>query len=332
MRMPIWMATLFSLVFSLTSSAHALEKVSLTLNFTPYGLHVGPVMAKARGIYAAAGLDVEILSGYGSTEAVKRTALGTTTFAMADATAVIIGRDKGLDTKQVATILDRSSDVVILRKSSGIFQPSDLAGKKFGFAVGESYLNIWPTFAKKAGIDVTKIEWVNMAQTAKIPSLLAGRVDAILGFTVAEPRTTEIARKAGVELTSIRFSDYGVDNYSIGLIVSDALMKSSADLVRKFVNATMAGYALAVAEPDAAADAFKALFPESNRDSVLAEWKVVQTHLVTETGMTKGLGFMTWERMARTIEMLGATTKLEKKIEPSDVFTMEFLEPLYVKR
>ncbi|HKO67035.1 MAG TPA: ABC transporter substrate-binding protein, partial [Burkholderiaceae bacterium] len=161
---------LTALAIPLTAAS---EPVTLTLNFTPYGLHFGPVMAKAAGLYDKAGMEVEILRGYGSGESVKRAAAGTTTFAMADAASVVFGRDKGLQTKQIATILDKSSDAVYYRKASGIKTPKDLEGRSMGAATAESHLMLFPVFAKKAGIDASKVQWVTMTSPAKIPSLMA---------------------------------------------------------------------------------------------------------------------------------------------------------------
>ena len=309
----------------------AAEKVTLTLNFTPYGLHFGPVMAKEAGLYEKAGLDVEILRGYGSGESVKRAALGTTTFAMADAASVIFGRDKGMATKQIATILDKSSDAVYYRKAAGIKSPRDLEGRTMGAATAESHLMLWPVFSKRAGIDPSKVQFVTMTSPAKIPSLMAGKIDAMMTFVTEEPNIVSAGSKASAEWGRFLFADYGVENYSIGLIASDALMKSNPALVRKFVNATMAGYALAVSNPEAAADAFVKSFPETTRDLVLAQWKIVSGQLVTETGKAKGLGFMTEAKMGLTIDMIKAASKLENDIKPRDVMTMEFLEPQFPK-
>lgn len=311
---------------ALAAPAAAAEKVIFTLNFTPYGLHFGPAVAKARGLYRAADLDVDILRGYGSVESVKRTALGTTTFAMADATSVIFGRDKGLGVKQIATILDRSSDAIYFRKNAGIKSPRDLEGRTFGAMPGESHLPLFPVFAKNAGIDQSKISWVNMDSPAKIPSLMVGKIDAMMTFTTEEPNLTNASQKAKVEWDKFMFSDFGVNNYSIGIIASDEMIAKNPALVKKFLNATMAGYALAAEDPEAAANDFVKMFPETSRDLVLQQWKVVAQHFVTPTAKEKGLGYMTEEKMAYTLDLIKTFAKLERDVAPKDLFTMAFLE------
>lgn len=305
----------------------ASDKVNLTLNFTPYGLHFGPVVASERGLYKAAGLEVQIHRGYGSGESVKRTALGSTEFAMADATSVVFGRDKGLAVKQIATILDRSSDAVYFRKGAGIKSPKDLEGKTFAVMAGEVHLPLFPLFAKNSGFDPEKVKFVYMDSPAKIPSLLTGKVDAMMTFATEEPNIQSAAAKTQSNWDKFAFSDFGIDNYSIGIIASDEMLKNKPDLVRRFLNATMAGYALAVEDPEAAATDFVRVFPETSREIVLGQWKVVMKHFLTPVAKEKGLGYMTDKKMEQTIELIRTYAKIKPEIKAADVFTMEFLEP-----
>lgn len=323
MSIRVW---LFLAGLLLPFAASSADKVTLTLNFTPYGLHFGPVSAKAKGYYQAAGLEVEILRGYGSVESVKRAALGTTTFAMADATSVIYGRDKGLEVKQIATVLDRSSDAVYFRKSSGIQSPRDLEGRPFGAMAGENHLPLFPVFAKNAGVDPSRINWVYMDSPSKIPSLMAKRIDAMMTFTTEEPNISAVAQKNSVEWDKFMFSDFGVDNYSVGIIASDSLIRGNPALVRRFLNATMKGYLFAVENPEAAAEDFVKVYPESSKALVLQQWRVVMKHFVTPTATEKGLGHITEKKMAQTLDLIKTFAKIEKNIAPGDLYTMQFLD------
>lgn len=330
----IWARLALVAVMAAIQPLHAMaqQKVTLTLNWTPYGLHVGPVVARERGLYKAAGLEVDILRGYGSGESVKRTALGTTTFAMADPASVALGRDKGLLVRQVATVMDRSSDAMYFRKGSGISKPKDLEGKTIGVAAGESHLALFPAFAKNANIDVSRIKWVTFNPPAKIPSLMGGSVDAVMTYATEEPTLDSAAEKAKNAWAKFPFSDYGVDNYSIGIIASDDLIKKDPELVRKFVSATMAGYALAVEDPAGAARDFVKSFPETSQDLIQAQWRIVADHLLTDTAKAKGYGYIREDKMAATLEYVKNFSKLENPIKATDLFSMEYLTPTFPKK
>lgn len=53
-------------------------------------------------------------------------------------------------------------------EGSGITSPKDLEGKKVGAATGSVNQLLFPAYAKLAGIDATKVQWVN-AQPRSCP-------------------------------------------------------------------------------------------------------------------------------------------------------------------
>src|ERR1700729_3859317 len=77
--------------------AAATEKVSLILNWVAGGDHAPYYYARARGWYSAAGLDVELLQGSGSSVAAQRAGAGINQFGLADMTAVLVAIGKGAD-------------------------------------------------------------------------------------------------------------------------------------------------------------------------------------------------------------------------------------------
>lgn len=322
--------TVFGLGISGARAAE-LTPVSVILNFSPYGLHVGPVMAKLNGLYEAAGLDVDIIRGMGSGESIKRVALGSTTFGLADASAVALGRDKGMMTRQVATILDDAGYVIYYRKGIGIDKPADLMGHSLGASADQAVYKIFPVYAKAAGFDSSKVNFVNMSVPTVIPSFVAGKIDAMLTFTTEEPNVISAAKAAGVEWGRFLYKDSGINGYSVGIIASDARIAAEPAIVEKFVNATMQGYAQAIADPAAAADAFVKLYPEKDRDLTLQQWMASMPLLYTDTARKKGLGMITDEKMKATLDLLKTFASVDK-VSAEDLYDMKFLKPIFVKK
>ena len=244
------------------SSSKADEKYTLALNWIPHSLHFGIYVAKERGWYHDAGLDIAIERGYGSGDTVKRVGMGAADFGMADAASVALGRANGVPTKLVAMLMDRPADAIYFVKGGSINSPKDLEGKTMGAAAGETSLNLLPAFAKRAGIDPKKIEIVTMASPNKIPSLAQKKVDSIVTFTNEEPMVKNAGRMAHVDIGRFLFADYGVDYYSVGIIVSDKMLATKPQVVKAFLDATMRGYAEAFANPSEALDAFSKNNPE----------------------------------------------------------------------
>jgi NitT/TauT family transport system substrate-binding protein len=307
------------------SSGQANEKVIFSLNWVPYGLHYGIFAAEAQGYYREAGLEVDVQRGYGSGDTVKRTATGAADIGMADMASVIVGRGNGLAIKQVATLLDRSADAIFYLKGAGITTPKDLAGRSLGATVGETTLNLMPVFAANAGFDHKKMEIVNLAPPAKFPTFVSKKVDAIVAFRTEEPGILAAAQKAAVAVDRFLFSDFGVDYYSIGFIVSDEILAKRPEMVRRFLAATLRGYAYAFKNTQAAADMFIKRFPESNRDLSLAQWIVSTEHVLTDRTRANGLGYIDRAKMQHTLDLITKYQEVKQKVELDDIYTASLL-------
>jgi NitT/TauT family transport system substrate-binding protein len=320
-----------ALVAIYATQSLAAEKVTFALNWIPYGLHYGVFAAESLGYYKQAGLDVDIQRGYGSGDTVKRVGVGSADIGMADMASVAVGRTNDFAVKGLAVVLDRSVDAVFYVKGSGIEGPATLPGHKLGATVGETALNLLPVLAANAGFDAKKVDVVNLAAPAKYPSLITKKVDAIVGFTTEEPGIMAAAKKAGVEVGRILYSDYGIDYYSITLIASDSMIAQRHDVLKKVVNATMRGYAWAIKNPDKAADLFTKRFPVSSRDLTLAQWKVAISSMVTERTRAHGLGYIDPDKMKQTLTLLQKYQGIKSSVKPSDIYDGALLEKVEVK-
>lgn len=332
MTQPRWAAVLLALFAFYGGPVSAADRVVFSLNWVPYGLHYGIFAAEALGYYRDANLDVEIQRGYGSGDTVKRTATGAADLGMADMASVIAGHGNGFSVKQLAVVLDRSADAIFFVKGTGIESPKQLEGHTLGATAGETSYNLLPVFAANAGFDSKKVEFVNLAPPAKFPSLVAKKVDSIVAFTVEEPAIQSAAKKAGVEVGRFLYSDYGVDYYSIGLIASDEVLAKKPDQIKRLVDATMRGYAWAIKNPEAAADAYSKRFPESSRDLTLAQWKITIGHMVTERTRAGGLGYIDRGKMEKTLEFIKRYQNIKGNVAVDDIYTSRFLSKIAIEQ
>jgi NitT/TauT family transport system substrate-binding protein len=316
----------------LTVQAEANDKVVLALNWIPHSLHFGIYLAKKRGWYDQAGLDVNIERGYGSGDTVKRVATGAADFGLADAASVALGRANGANTKLVAMLMDRPADGIYFVTGAGIEAPRDLQGKTMGAAAGETSLNLLPVFAKRAGIDPKKIEIVTMSSPNKIPSLVQRKVDTIVTFTNEEPMIKNAGRLAKVEIGRFLFADYGVDYYSVGLIAADSTLQNKPEITKKFVNATMRGYAEAFAKPEEALDAFIKNNPASSRELMQEQWATLRYNMLTPVAASQGLGYIAEDRMDATLELMRQFQNLNAGVKAHDVYTLDYLPHITVKQ
>jgi NitT/TauT family transport system substrate-binding protein len=306
-------------------SAAAQDKVLFSLQWIPNGNNFGVFAAKEQGFYREANLDVTIQRGFGSGDTAKRVATATADLGIADAGSVIVGRSNGLKVKLLASIYEKSPDVIFFIKDNGIAKPKDLEGRTIGATAGEAGEKLIPLFATKAKFDMKKLSVVNIAPSAKYASLVAKSVDSIVGFINEEPPIQAAAKKTGLQVDHFTFSDYGIDYYSLGLIASDDIIAKRPDLVKRFVAATMKGYAWTIKNPQGAADDFVKNYPETTRSIVLEQWNAALPLIATENTRKHGLGTIEDGKMAETIKLMAQTQTINSSLTPKDVYAAEFV-------
>jgi NitT/TauT family transport system substrate-binding protein len=323
---------LMGIMFVITSSnANAQDRVIFSLQWIANGNNFGVFAAKEQGFYRNANLDVDVQRGYGSGETTKRVATGTAGMGIADAASVIVGRSNGLKVKQVACLYERPPDAIFFIKGNGIKDPKDLEGHTIGATAGEATVNLLPIFAANAGFDNKKMEMINVSPSAKYASLVAKTVDSIVGFVNEEPAIQSAAQKTGLEVGKFVFSDYGIDYYSLGIIASDELIAKQPDLVRRVALATMQGYASAIKNPQAAADAFVKNYPENSRSIALQQWDAALPLIVTDRTRKNGLGPIEKDKMLATISLVAKFQHVDGSITAADVYAAELMPTVPIK-
>ena len=312
-------------------TASAQDKVTFSLQWIPNGNHFGIFAAKERGFYKDANLDVDIQRGFGSGDTAKRVATGTADIGVADAASVIVGRSNGLKIKQVASLYEQSPDVIFFIKGNKIEKPKDLEGRTVGATAGEATVNLLPIFAANAGFDNKKMELVNLAPSAKYASLVAKTVDSIVGFINEEPPIQAAAQKTGLQVGRFVFSDYGINYYSLGIIASDTMIAQHPDIIKRFVAATMKGYAWAIKNPQGAADDFVRNYPESSRKIALEQWDTALPLILTERTRKNGLGTIEDQKMVETINLIAKFQRVDSSLTAGDIYTSEFIPNVRVE-
>jgi ABC-type nitrate/sulfonate/bicarbonate transport system substrate-binding protein len=143
-----------------TRDAHTADKVTFVTDFGYNGRHAYYFVALEKGYYARQNLEVQIVRGQGSADAVKQVAAGTAQIGFADAAAVILGRGNDqIPTKLVAMVYAKPPHAIYVLKESGIAKPKDLEGKKVADTAFSAVPKLFEAYAKAANIDAGKVTW-----------------------------------------------------------------------------------------------------------------------------------------------------------------------------
>jgi len=304
-----------------TGLAAAADKVTFVTDFGFNGRHAYYFVALEKGYYAKQNLDVNIVRGQGSADAVKQVAAGSAQIGFADAAAVILARGNDqIPTKLVAIVYAKPPHAVYVLKDSGIAKPKDLEGKKLADTAFSAVPKLFAAYAKAAGIDAAKVTWL-VASSDTLPAMLTtGRADGIGQFTVGEPLLAKAA--APKQVLALSYADAGLDLYSNGIIASDNIIKSNPDMVRRFVAATMQGLKDAIANPKEAGEIMHKHHRAVDADIAAGETKIVGT-LTDQPGLP--LGALDPARVQKAIEIVSGAFTLKNPVKPDDVYAPGFV-------
>ena len=247
------------------------DAVSLRLNWYFGGLHVPFYYGKEKGFYRAEGIDLTINEGRGSANTVQVVAAGSDTFGLADSSSVIATAAKGADVKSVMSLLNSTGFSVVSLASAGIKTPKDLEGKKLAVSPGDPLGQLFRALAASNKLDMAKIGFVQVDPAAKVVAVLEKRVDALLGG--ADDQFFLIKYKGEIP-AALRYADHGANIVGMTILTRESTIKDKADLVRRFVRATVRSWEEAKKDPQAAVDATMKVKPDLNRASQLDQLKV----------------------------------------------------------
>jgi NitT/TauT family transport system substrate-binding protein len=157
-----------------------LAKVSYTLSWLPTGQYAYLYAARQLGYFKSRGIDLDISRGYGSMAATQAVATGKFDMGGAQTGANLLSMMRGLDVQMLGTQgYDATLGIIVLKKGP-ITAPKDLEGKKIGASAAGGDTPFLPAYCKLAGIDLSKINLVQLDSKILEQSAMSGIVDGIV--------------------------------------------------------------------------------------------------------------------------------------------------------
>src|SRR4051812_5437743 len=237
------------------SFAEAQDKVTLQLKWVADAQFAGYYVAKDKGFYKDAGLDVEIKPG-GPDIAPEQVIAGGGADVIVDwMPAALAAREKGVKLVNIAQPFKHSGLELTCRKETGVAKPDDFKGKTLGvwFFGNEYPFLAWmsklglKTAGGKDGVTVIK-------QGFNVDPLLQKQADCISTMTYNEYWQVIDAGIPADQLVVFKYEDQGVATLEDGLYVMEDKLKDAAfvDKMARFVKASMKGWAYAREHADEA--------------------------------------------------------------------------------
>jgi NitT/TauT family transport system substrate-binding protein len=310
------------------------KPVTLVLEWTGVQpQHFGFWLAKERGWYAAEGLDVTIKGSGGSAQAMQILVGGQAQFGNIAAASLVQAAGKSeVPLRMLALFGQRDSLSMAYFESSGIKQPKDLEGRKLGMVPGSMAHVLWPSFAKAAGIDASKVQIVNWDFRSYYGIFGAKQVDASGNFTLGSTGQW-LFKNRGETVRQFVFSDF-LPLLGSGVAVRMDTLEKDPDTVRRFVRATQRAWADLAKNPKSAVPEAAAIvrknFDEQPPAEVIAQYayEMVPDRMVSESTRGKPMGWSNPDDWQKMIELLKAhDANMTRRPALSELMTNEYLTP-----
>ncbi len=303
------------------AQAQTRDKVVFGLSWLPQAEHCGFFQAQATGIYAAAGLDVELVQGGPGVNVAQLVAAGRYHYAMGSALTTLNMRVNNVPGVTIASMFQKSPQTLVAHPDQGITKLEDLKTRRVAVA-NFSRTTFWAWLKAAYGFDDTQLRpYVYNPSTfvADPSSVQQGFIteDAFfLGQALGKPPVT------------LLLADYGYPDYQTTIFGVESEIAARPQVAQRFVDATIKGYASCMTgDPKPAFEAIKAAMAEQSLE--LSAFKVAQMkkyELVTGgDAATHGIGAMTDERWKRIFDVMSDAGVYAKDLNWRAAYRLDFV-------
>jgi NitT/TauT family transport system substrate-binding protein len=315
---------------AVTGAVVAQDKITVRLDWTPWGSHAPIHLAMEKGWFKQNGLDPQVEDGNGSVTTVQLVGSGRFDVGHASLAPMMIARDKGLAVRAIANFA-RKNDIGLLVPRGGAMKgPRDLVGKKIVFTAGSLEAPFLDTFLASGGLKREQVELLNVEAAAKIPTYAANRADGVFSTVPFVLPAVEASRPSD----AILFSDHGLQFPSFGLISSDDKIKERGAVIRRFASVVAGAWEYILAgNEDEAVKAIIAQRPQAKLNPQVLRGQIDSLKSFFQTPASKGMpmGVMADADWAAGIKTM-ASVNLIKSAPSAEFYTNDMLDQALIRK
>ncbi len=230
-------ASLAPLPASVGAQQKPLRKMTLMLNWYPYGEHAAFYYGVEKGYYRSAGIDLTIEAGGGSSQTVQAVAAGKVDFGYADAASIIRNVAAGAGVKSIGVMLQTTPASVEFFADKNWKTIADVKGHSVAGSPGDAAYETLNAVLEANHIAPESVQRINVDPAGKLAAVISGRADSLAGFYNDQAPT--IAARTSRKVNVLRYADYGVNFFGTGLLASDDMIKKDPAVVKAFMHATI---------------------------------------------------------------------------------------------
>ncbi len=324
-RLATGLAATGSLLGPLGRRPHAqtLDKLSIQTDWRAQAEHGGYYQAITAGIYRKAGIECEVRQGGPSLNISQLLMAGRVDMTMSGSFEAFTFVRENAPFFTIASIFQKDPQVLIGHPDTGFNSFADLKGRPILIGAG-GRVTYWPYLRQKYGLSDSQLRPYNYS----LAPFLADKNLIQQGFLSSEPYP--IAQALGRSPVVLLIADSGYAAYQNTIAISRKLAEEKKDLIQRFVNASLEGWAqyLKGGPETAAANAMiKKENPEQTDDRIAYAIKVLNQHGIVMSGdaLQGGIGAMTDQRWKEFYDSMVAVGVLPPGLDVGRTHTLEFV-------
>jgi NitT/TauT family transport system substrate-binding protein len=302
--------------------AHALDTVTFATNWRAQAEHGGFYQAVADGTYARYGLDVTIQQGGPQINARLLLASGRVDFAMgANTIQMFESVAQQVPIVTVASMFQIDPVIFMSHPGVGLDRFEDLP-KATAFIASDMRASVWQWLKQAYGFKDEKVKPYGFNSAP----FIADKKAIQEGLVTSEPYAIEM--RAGFKPNVFMLSDIGYDGYSTTIETRTETIEQKADLVQRFVDASIIGWYNYVYGDNAAANAaIKRDNPEMTDGQIAFSLAKMKERGIVDSGdsLTIGVGAMTDARMKSFFDKMAKAGVVPADLDYKKGYTLRFI-------
>jgi len=309
---------------ALAAGAHAqaLDKVSFGTNWVAQAEHGGHYQALADGTYRKYGLDVTIVPGGPQVNNRILLPVGKLDFFMSANTLQSLDAvEQSIPTLAVAAMFQKEPQVLMAHPGQGIDKFEDLK-KLTLFISKEGLASYFQWLRADFGFSEAQVK----PYTSNPQPFLADKRSAMQGYVTSEPFAIE--KQAGFKPKVFLIADQGFNSYSTLIETRRDLVEKKPDLVQRFVDASIIGWANYLYGDNKAANVLiKRQNPEMTDELIAYSIAKMKEYGIVDSGdtATLGIGAMTDARMKNFYDKMVRAGVVKPSVALDKSYTLQFV-------
>jgi len=306
-------------------SALAREKLTVRLDFLPWGVHAAMHLAQTKGWFEAAGLEVEVQDGRGSSHTLQLVNARQVDVGLTQLGLLPLARKQGAELTSFAGWLRRTDLCVLVDRGSGLRTIGDLRGKSLVVFAGSPWAPFIDAFLAAGGLDRTNTEVLFVDPAALWGTYTSGRADGMMSTLTSAVPLAEKSRPSD----TILLSQAGITFPSYGLVAREETLANRKDTLARLVRVQQRAWEYLVdGHVEEGVEAMMAQRPDAMLDPTVLSGQIKLSIEQFNTPATEGkpLGWQAEHDWHAALASMEAAGIIEAGWSPSDYYTNDLVE------